>query len=317
MMADDPLMAGDVFTHAEAYCTSEKTTLVALCDIDRNQLEAAGNRWTVSDLFEDAGSMMAKAAPEIVSICTPTNTHLQIARQLVEAPGPPKAILCEKPLASTLADAEKLVALAEEKGIVIATIYMRRYAENFRALKRLLDSGELGKTQAVSGWYIGGTFHNGTHWFDMLRFLVGEVVAVHGLNMLGEMGADPTLDVAMWTEAGALATLRACDAKKYTLFEMDIVAERGRVQITDSGHSIDVSRAAPSRRYTGYTELQPSGVDFGHRRNLMLNAVEDAVDAVTLGHAPACTGADGVAALRIADAAARSVKHGRVIELTR
>jgi predicted dehydrogenase len=317
MMADDPLMAGDVFTHAEAYYASEKTTLVALCDIDRSKLEDAGNRWTVSDLFEDAASMMAKAAPEIVSICTPTNTHLQIAQQLADSRTPPKAILCEKPLASALADAERLVAMAEEKEIVLATIYMRRYAENFRALKKVLDSGELGKIQAVSGWYIGGAFHNGTHWFDMLRFLVGEVTAVHGLNMLGETGADPTLDVALWTEAGALATLRACDANKYTLFEMDIVAESGRVQIDDSGHSITVSRAAPSPRYTGYTELQPSGIDFGHRRNLMLNAVEDAVDAVTLGHAPACTGGDGVAALRIADAAARSVKHGRVIELTR
>jgi predicted dehydrogenase len=317
MMADDPLMAADVFTHAEAYSTSEKTSLVALCDIDRNRLEAAGNRWTVSDLFEDAASMMAKAAPEIVSICTPTNTHFEIAQQLADSRTPPKVILCEKPLASTLADAERLVATATEKGILLATIYMRRYAENFRALKKVLDSGELGKVQAVSGWYIGGTFHNGTHWFDMLRYLVGEVVAVHGLNMLGETGADPTLDVALWTGAGALATLRACDAKKYTLFEMDIVADRGRVQITDSGHSITVSRAAPSRRYTGYVELQPTDTNLGHRRNLMLNAVEDAVDAVTLGHAPACTGADGVAALRIADAAARSVKHGRVIELTR
>lgn len=317
MMADDPLMAGDVFTHAEAYCTSDKTSLVALCDIDRNKLEDAGNRWTVSELFQDAASMMSEAAPEIVSICTPTNTHIEVARQLLDSRTPPKAILCEKPLASTLSDAEILVAKAKEKGIVLATIYMRRYAENFRALKKLLHSGELGKIQAVSGWYMGGTFHNGTHWFDMLRFLVGEVVQLHALNTLGESGDDPTFDVAMWTEGGALATLRACDSKKYTLFEMDIVAERGRAQITDSGHAISLSRSAPSARYTGYTELQPSGIDFGHRRNLMLNAVEDAVDAVTLEHEPACTGADGLAALRIADAAARSVKHGEVIKLNR
>jgi predicted dehydrogenase len=315
MMADDPLMAGDVFTHAEAYYASEKTSLVALCDIDRRKLEDAGNRWTVSNLFEDAATMMAEAAPEIVSIATPTRTHMDVARQLLEGTNRPRAILCEKPLASTVAEAEDLVSLAAKHGVVLATIYMRRYAENFRALKTLLDSGELGKIQAVSGWYIGGTRHNGTHWFDMLRFLVGEVGQLHALNTLGEDGDDPTFDVAMWTESGILATLRACDAKKYTLFEMDIIADLGRAQITDSGHAIEISRAVKSPRYTGYIELQPSIADLGHRRNLMLNAVEDAVDAVTLKHDPACTGADGVAALRIAEAAAQSVKHGNVVKI--
>src|SRR6187549_2402333 len=81
MMADDPLMAGDVFTHAEAYYASDRTSLVALCDIDRGKLEDAGNRWTVSDLFTDAATVMSEASPEIVSICTPTATHLEVARQ--------------------------------------------------------------------------------------------------------------------------------------------------------------------------------------------------------------------------------------------
>ena len=63
MMADDPLMAGDVFTHAEAYYASDRTSLVALCDIDRGKLEDAGNRWTVSDLFTDAATMMSEASP--------------------------------------------------------------------------------------------------------------------------------------------------------------------------------------------------------------------------------------------------------------
>ncbi len=315
-MADDPLMAGDVFTHAEAYSKSAKTELVALCDTDEQKLKAAGERWNVKSLFSNPCDMMTQAAPEIVSICTPTPSHAAIARDLMNAEKTPRAILCEKPLAANLDDAEEIVRLAGEKGIVLATIYMRRYAENFRRLKSLLETGELGRATAVTGWYIGGTFHNGTHWFDMFRWLVGEVTGVNGRNMLGESGDDPTLDVAMWTQDGVLATLRACDAHRFTLFEMDIVLEGGRIQITDSGHEITVSRPEPSPRYSGYVELQPTGINLGNRRDLMLHAVEDAVDAVTLNREPACTGADGVAAMRIADAAAQSVKLGRNIDST-
>jgi predicted dehydrogenase len=315
-MADDPLMAGDVFTHAEAYSKSGKTELVALCDTDEKKLKAAGSRWNVSALFDNPRYMIAKAAPEIVSICTPTRSHAAVAHDLLNAEKPPRAILCEKPLAANLEEAEEIVRLANEKQIVLATIYMRRYAENFRRLKALLDSGELGRVQAVSGWYIGGTFHNGTHWFDMFRWLVGEVVMVNALDILGETGDDPSYDVAMWTADGVLGTLRACDARRFTLFEMDIVLEGGRVQITDSGHEITVSRPLPSPRYSGYVELQPTGMNLGNRRDLMLNAVEDAVDAVTLHREPACTGADGLAAMRIAEAAAQSVKLGRNVDIT-
>jgi predicted dehydrogenase len=315
-MADDPLMKDDVFTHAHAYSTSSKTELVALCDTDEKKLRTAGTRWNVTALFDNPREMMTEAAPELVSICTPTHTHLAIAREILSAEKLPLGILCEKPLASTIDQAQELVNLAAEKRVVLATIYMRRYAENFRALKLLLDSGDLGRVRAVSGWYPGGTFHNGTHWFDMFRWLIGEAESVDGLNSLGETGDDPTLDVAIRDKDGLLATLRACDARNFTLFEMDIVLDRGRVQIMDSGHEIAVSRARPSPRYTGYTELQPSGLNLGHRRNLLLNAVEDIADAVTLHRAPACTGADGLAAMRIADAAAQSVKDGHNVKIS-
>jgi predicted dehydrogenase len=305
-LADDPLLAGDVFTHAEAYVTSDQTDLVALCDSDEQRLAECGRRWGVTALFTDPGLMMREAAPEMVSVATPTPTHLNVVRQLLGGTNRPRMILCEKPLASTLADAEEIVRLSGANGVMLATIYMRRFANNIRALKAIIDSRELGSIQAISGWYIGGTFHNGTHWFDMLRHLAGEAEWVEALDSLEEGGPDPTLDVFIGLAGGQLATLRACRADRYTLFEMDIVFETGRALITDSGHGISLWQAAPSPRYTGYVELQPLDRELGDRRDLLLHAVEDAAVAVTLEREPACTAADGLRAMRIADAARRS-----------
>ncbi len=307
--ADDPLLCGDIFTHAEAYTKSPRTQLVALCDTDRAKLEAAGKRWNVDALFADPREMMATAAPEIVSVCTPTASHLDVARAILTSEKPPRAILCEKPLGKTVDEAEEIVSIATARHVTLSTIYMRRFAKNLIALKSIIDSGELGKIQAISGWYVGGTFHNGTHWFDMLRYFAGEAEIVSGLDILGETGDDPTFDVAIFMSSGILATLRAGNAKNYSLFEMDIVLEKGRAQITDSGHVISLSRATQSPRYTGYVELEPIERDLGDRRDLMLHAVEDAVGAVTFGREPACTGRDGIAAMRIADAASKSARE--------
>jgi predicted dehydrogenase len=305
-------MAGDVFTHAEAYAVSPRTALAGVCDLDAEAAARCGARWNAPS-FTSVEALLDAVGPEVVSVCTPDATHAAVLRQVMAHPRAPRAILCEKPLATELGEAQALVAEARARGIVLAVAYMRRHARNLRALRDFVLRGGVGEVRAVTGWYGKGTLHNGSHWFDLLRMLAGEVVRVRGVDVLGEEGADPTLDVLLWTEPGALATLRATDASTFTVFEMDLVGSAGRVLITDSGHRIDVLRAGPSPRYSGYTELLPEARDFGDRRDLMLHAVEDLAEALEQGRDPACTGEDGLAALRIGMAALRSARTGQEV----
>ena len=309
----DPFLKGDVFTHAEAYTRCEQTELAALCDSDPAKLDEAAKLWGTHAKYPSARELMEDEKLDVVSICTPTSTHGEVLRAVLDSANPPGAILCEKPLGMTLAESEMMAALAVKKNVVLATVYMRRYANNFRALKKFLDDGGIGKLQAVTGLYIKGTFHNGTHWFDMLRYLCGEVEMVSGLNNLGETRGDPTLDVALRLRSGVFATLRACDHTAYTVFEMELFGTGGRVRIVDSGFEIEVYNPMPSERYAGYVELQRVPMDFGDRRNLMLHAVEDIVECLETGKAPLCTASDGVEAARIADAVIRSPNGGVVL----
>jgi len=313
--ADDPLMRGNVFTHAEAYTQCPDTKLVAVCDVEPDRLTHCGERWDVESRYSNVERLIETEEPDIVSVCTPDATHYEVMRAVLTSAHRVKAILCEKPMATEPEQAEELIQLARERGVILAVEYMRRYAANMRALRSFLVAGELGGVQAVSGWYTKGTLHNGTHWFDLLRFLVGEVEWVTALNALLEEGSDPTLDVMLGLRNGAVATLRASDAERFTMFEMDVIGTLGRAQIMDSGHLIQVSRVEPSSRYTGYLELHPVPNDFGNWRDLLLHAVEDLVGAIRNGHAPACTGLDGLTALQIGCAARRSAQTGERVYL--
>jgi len=314
--ADDPLMRGDVFSHAEAYNVCPDTDLVAIVDTDRSRLERCGERWGINARFATIGPMLDNVRPQIVSIATPTATHFAIASQVITSDNPPLAILIEKPLASTLYQAQRVVSLARERNVLLVVMHMRRYATNMQNLRRFLREGGIGDLRNVSGWLTKGTVHNGTHWFDLLRFLVGEVRLVHGIDTLGETGDDPTLDVAMQLENGMLATMRSAEFANFTICEMDIMGTRGRAQIVDSSYRVDISTAVPSPRYSGYVELVPSAVDMGNRKDVMLHAVEDIVHCLNTGATPQSSGEDGLEALRIALAAQDSVKTGEVIDLS-
>jgi predicted dehydrogenase len=313
--ADDPLLAGDVYTHAEAYVRSASTELVGVCDQDERVARACAERWGLGTGFTDVESLLDNVEPEIVSICTPDDTHSGIARQALKAPSV-RAILCEKPLATSLEEGEELLEIARERGKMIAVAYVRRYASNVQAVRQLLQDGSLGRVTAVSGWYGKGLLHNGSHWFDLLRMLAGEVDWVEATDQLNEDGGDPSFDVTLGLASGLLATLRAADSSDYTLFEMDILTCGGRIAIRSSGHAIDVYRAKPSMRYSGYTELAPEPHQLGDMGNLMLHAVDDLADAMSSGRDPLCTGEDGLSALRIARAARYSAANGCRIEIS-
>jgi predicted dehydrogenase len=315
LFADDPLMKGDVFSHAEAYSVCPETELIAVVDIDEAARKKCAERWNVAQSFSKVTELMDKAKPDIVSVATPTSTHHSVLVELLTEKNKPKAILAEKPLASSVEEAEQVVQLASRNGVLLIVMHMRRYATNMRKLRDFIRSGGIGEIRNVSGWLTKGTVHNGTHWFDLLRYLVGEVSWVHGIDSLCEGGDDPTLDVAMGLANGGLATMRSAEHANFTICEMDIMGTLGRAQITDSSYRVDISVAKSSPRYTGYTELVPLPVDMGDRKNVMLHAVEDIVHCLHTGDRPQSTGDDGVAALRIALAARQSSKTGEVVGL--
>jgi len=309
--ADDPKMQGDIFSHAEAYTTFPGAELAAICDIDEDQLSKCGRRWGVEARYQDVRAMLAEAHLDMISVCTPDNTHYAILKEILTAPKALKAILCEKPLAATVEQSQELVALTRQRGIILAVVYLRRFASNMRALKDFIETGHLGKIQAVAGWYTKGIRHNGSHWIDLLRFLVGEVDWVQAWDRIQDDPDDPTLDLVLGLENGVIATLRAAEVKFFTIFEMEILGSLGRVRLTDSGYVVEYSRAAASKRYTGYRELENIPKNFGDRKDVMYHAVENLVSAIQTGSPVACTGEDGLAVIQIASAAIQSAQQGK------
>lgn len=298
-----PVVPGSgIQSHAAAWTHHPDTVLVGLADTDAMRLADAGRRWGADRMFGSVDELLDATAPAIVSVSTPDPTHAAMLDRVLEAPSV-RAVLMEKPLALDLDQARALVNKAADRGVILAVNYVRRYAPSHQELRRWLANEPLGQVELVRGTYTGGLIHNGTHWIDLVRFLVGELSAVQGFGPVDPAAIDQTIDMTLEFGSGARGLLQGIRAAPYSLFELDLVGSKGRLRLIDGGQRIEVFVAEPSRHFPGFRDLVPVAGPAGGLADLLMHAANNLVGALRTGTKPAGTGADAVAALGWAVAA--------------
>ncbi len=175
-------------THAGCHDYCSRTTMVAAADADQNRLHAFGRRWKVSRLYPSWQEMLEKESLDIVSVCTYPVPHREIVS--ATAASGVKAIFCEKAMATSLREADEMIAACATHGVKLSINHTRRWDWRFRTVKSLIEQGRIGDLQAMTLNFSGGMTNGGTHYFDMLRFFAGDVAWAVG-HLSGKELLDP------------------------------------------------------------------------------------------------------------------------------
>ncbi len=182
-----------------ALASLPEAEVVAVCG--RRQAPAAelADRWSIPAFFTDSGELFREARPDAVIIATANDSHHAIAMEAIEAG---VAVLCEKPLGRTLAEAEEMAAAAEAADITTMVPFTYRYMPTNQYVKRLLDEGFVGRPyhlnlryftdyardstytwrfdEAIAGSGVLGDL--ATHWFHLARWFLGDIVEVGAMT---------------------------------------------------------------------------------------------------------------------------------------
>lgn len=298
------------FSHAGAYSVSELVELVGVCDSNADTAASAARRWGLEKSFTDIEQLARDTHPDIVSVCTPDDTHVSVARQAL-ALGI-RGLLLEKPIAPTLQEAQALVRELKSQGALSVVNYSRRFAPGLHVVRDALASGRFGAIQHVTGLYTKGIVHNGTHWIDLVRFLVGEPKRVRSLATADKDDRDPTVPVWFEFESGCTGILSACNARHFAVFELDIIGTAGRFSMRDGGHRLELHRVADDPVYPGFRMLVPDETLHGGLSDALPNAVRNLARAIAGLESPLCTADDALTALSIASAVVASAQGGGV-----
>jgi predicted dehydrogenase len=304
-----------VYSHAHAYASHPDTELVAVCDTDGRNLEACASQWKVPGAFRDHQTMLKEATPDIVSICTPDQTHYSITLDTLEAASV-RGILVEKPLALTLSDARTLVESGANRNIPVLINYSRRFDPAYEDLRQIIRGSSLGTIQTVTGYYGKGLWNNGTHWLDLAQFLFGAVLWVSAEPTQWSFGGETALNMRLGMDSGFTAHLTGTDAEAFSIFEMDIVGVLGRIRLVQGGSRIEHYSVEPSETVAGYKELanEPHTVTLA-LDNTVLGAVSNLVSHLQGNSKLACPASDAAGTVGVAQAAVESAAIGERVWL--
>ncbi|MEA3403949.1 MAG: Gfo/Idh/MocA family oxidoreductase [Armatimonadota bacterium] len=159
-------------THAGYYTASDRTEMVAGCDIDEERLNAFCDKHDIEHRYLDYETLLDEVEPEMVSVCTWNGTHMPISIAAIEAGA--KAVVSEKPMSDELGGPLDAVALAEERGCHFVVHHQRRFAPGYNAAKRLIAEGALGETVSARMASGGGLLNIGSHLIDGCRWVLSD-----------------------------------------------------------------------------------------------------------------------------------------------
>lgn len=155
-----------------------RTELVAGADISPRRLARFGERWGVQKLYADYEEMFAQEALDIV--CIATHSALHHSMTVAAARAGVKVIFCEKPLATSLDEADEMVRVCEEHGARLVINHTAHFHPHLPYAKALVDGGKLGTVRLMNASFTHWVFHNGSHMFDLMTYFGGDPAFVFG-----------------------------------------------------------------------------------------------------------------------------------------
>ncbi|MBB3312254.1 putative dehydrogenase [Rhizobium sp. BK196] len=149
--------------------------IVAISDLNREACDAAGNRYGIPEerRFISGIELIDQIRPEFLIIATTAPGHCDLVVRA--ARNGAKMILCEKPMATNLRDCETMISACNSAGVKLAINHQMRFMEQYTLPKSMIESeafGGLGSVIVSAGNF--GMAMNGTHYFEMFRYLCGE-----------------------------------------------------------------------------------------------------------------------------------------------
>ena len=297
--------------------------LVGVVSRDRGRADAFAKKFGAQHAYTSYEEMLRNPDVTVVAIHTPNAQH---AEQAIAAARAGKHVFCDKPMATTVADAERMVRECEKAGVKLGLNFHNRFMPAFIETRRIIQSGEIGEVQlaqveaspgarpggrlgswrvdpAVAG--LGTTYSIGVHVYDILRFLLSSEVAMVSALFDTQRGVMEETNVSLLRfQNGVMAQLSVHEKTPFPHNDFVIYGSKGRIL----GKGLTRSRAGGELQVI--TEDGKTRTTEFPATNAHAACVKAFSEALLEGRDPDPSGIDGLRSVQLTEGMARSAGEG-------
>ncbi|MHA1683650.1 MAG: Gfo/Idh/MocA family protein [Promethearchaeota archaeon] len=324
---------------AATIATIDGVTLVAISDQYKPAARKLAGEYGVKVVLDDYKELCAMDELDFVIVSVPHGVHHEIT---MHALGCGKHVLVEKPIATTVQDAEEMISLAKEMNLNLGVHFQCRFFDAVQEAKALIDGGKLGRILQANisvMWYRDEDYYKKSNWrgtwklegggslinqaihpVDEMVYLLGDVKKLVGFwdHKVHDIEVDDITAAAFQFESGAFGTLQTSTATKAAFpAKLTIFGSEGALEIDGNILTIhDSDGKATVIDYAAKAGGQVGSATDPRKFSLLAHGrmMQDFVDAINEGREPAVTGEDGLKSLKIVRAVYDS-NGGKIIEL--
>ncbi|MDE0021679.1 MAG: Gfo/Idh/MocA family oxidoreductase [Candidatus Poribacteria bacterium] len=202
-------------THAAALNGIEGVQLAAAADTSQERLDEFTAEFGIPRSYTDYRRLLDDPSVDAVCVCSPHFLHAPMAIEAAEAG---KHVLVEKPMATSLEDADRLIQVCGERGVLLGAVLQHRFDPAAIYVKRLIDEGLLGIVTLASvfvRWFREADYYDPNSWRGSKEKAGGGVLINQAIH---------ALDVLCWAMGGAVSVTGYCTARAYDIEVEDTAA---------------------------------------------------------------------------------------------
>ncbi len=296
--------------HARVLKEMPGVKVTHVCDIDINRAKELALRYGIPKYTTDYKEALSDDVDAFI-VCTPSNTHADIALTLIRED---KHVLIEKPMATTIKQAEDIVAEAGHSKSTVMVGFIERFNPAIGLGKELMDKGEIGPiilsySKRIGSWPerigdIGVVKDTAIHDIDLARYIFNtEPVSVYAKGGSIRHKLEDHVQAVLSFEGDRSALIEANWLTPRKKREMHVTGEEGVISIQFLSREVVVEKADSSRSPM-VKQVEPLMVEVQHF-----------IDCIRKGERPLVGEVEGLKATLIADAILESMRTGKIIDL--
>lgn len=297
--------------HARNFKELEETELIAVCDINTERAKKVAKQFHVK-AYTNTGKMLKNKNIEALSICT-WSTNL--AKEALKALKKGKHVLVEKPMATNVKQAKKLLETAEKEGVYLSVGFLMRFIPGVQHIKKAIETKTIGElvcatAKRVSQWPerigdVGVVKDMAIHDIDIMRYLFREdptgVYAKTGIMKRKKF--EDYSQIMLTFKSGKTAFIESNWLTPYKTRILIVTGSEAIMKLDYITQELTIEDAKKTVQ-PRYQWQEPLKLELQHFANCILKKEK-----------PLITGIDGLKALQIAEAALKSSATGKVVKL--